>query len=247
MSPELTTSNTPSISANNLDQYEIETINGIIPSTGTSPYSYTWHISINSGAYSGATQCTANSGSGQIAGNLITCTIPRNTLSGGNFYNFAFEVTDSATAQESAFSASYNTITVVSPAVANSPAVSATSLDADQTEIVTGVMPSTGTAPYTYNWLITDNNGLILHRQPSATSTAERAKPTALQCSATSSEEICLRLTLIHSSSRSPTATRYPTRQTHSQPRMSSWRRHSQTPTLHRFRLRPLIQTKQRP
>ena len=159
VSSELTLPMAPTISANNLDQYEIETINEIIPSTGTAPYSYTWHVSTNNGVYAGATQCTVNSGTGQIAGNTVTCTIPRNTLAGGNFYNFAFEITDSATAQESAFSASNNTINVVSPAVANSPAVSASSLDADQTEILTGVMPSTGTAPYTYNWLISDNGG----------------------------------------------------------------------------------------
>jgi hypothetical protein len=159
VSSQLTAPAIPTISANNLDVYQIETINGIIPSTGTSPYSYTWHISVNGGAYSGATQCTQNTGSNQIAGNTVTCTIPRNTLSGGNSYNFALEVVDSATAQESAFSASSNTIMVASPAVANAPAVSATNLDSDQEESVTGVMPSTGTAPYTYNWLISNNGG----------------------------------------------------------------------------------------
>jgi hypothetical protein len=162
VSSQLTISTAPTISDNDLDVFQTETINGIIPSTGTPPYSYTWHISTDGGTYAGATQCTANTGSGQSAGSTVTCTIPRNTLSGGNFYNFALEVVDSATTQESAFSASSNTITVISSAVANAPAVSATALDSDQEEIVTGIMPATGTPPYTYNWLISANGGYYL-------------------------------------------------------------------------------------
>ena len=55
------------------------------------------------------TQCTANIGSNQIAGNTATCTIPGNTLAAGNTYGFKLEIVDSATAPEDTVSAASST------------------------------------------------------------------------------------------------------------------------------------------
>ena len=62
----------PTISAAKIDANQVETINGIIPSTGTSLYAYAWQVSTNGGAFMHTTQCTANIGSNQIAGNTVT-------------------------------------------------------------------------------------------------------------------------------------------------------------------------------
>jgi hypothetical protein len=155
----LTTSSTPSISASILDNDQVETITSILPSTGAPPYTYTWHISKNGGAFSTATQCTQPTGSGQPTGGTVTCTIPVATLDAGNSYNFALEIADSSTTPESAFSSSSSTVTVSSPLTAPSaPSISEASLDADQAETVTGTIPSTGSSQYSYTWLVSVNS-----------------------------------------------------------------------------------------
>jgi hypothetical protein len=154
---QLTGSSMPLISASQLDVRQVGTVTSTMPSTGTPPYSYAWHVSVNGGSYQGATQCTANTGSGQTSGNTVTCTIPSNTLDGGNAYNFELEVTDSASAPEGAFSAASNTLNANPTAIPGFPSVSAVSLDFDQAETVTGVTPLAGTPPYTYNWLVSNN------------------------------------------------------------------------------------------
>src|SRR5208283_361575 len=110
VSSQLSVSTAPTPSAPSIDVNQAETITGTIPSTGTSPYSYSWQISTNGGAYSSSTQCAVNSGSGQIATNTVTCAISGNTLSAGNTYNLKLQVTDSATASESALSPASGTI-----------------------------------------------------------------------------------------------------------------------------------------
>jgi hypothetical protein len=159
VSSPLTVASKPAISANILNAGQTETLNSILPSTGTPPYTYTWHLSINGGAFSTATECTQPTGSGQNAGNTVTCTIPGNTLAAGNSYNFAIEIADSASSPESAFSASSNTITVTSTATSQKPGISAPNLDADEIETVTGITPTnTIPAPYSYKWLISTNS-----------------------------------------------------------------------------------------
>ena len=157
---QLTGSTKPLVSAAKLDIDQTETVNSVMPSTGTPPYAYTWHISVNGGAYQGATQCAVNTGSGQISGNIVTCTIPSNTLNGGNNYNFELETTDSASASEGTFSTASNQIIASSQLTTPSaPAISASKLDVNQQEAVTGTIPSSGSSPYTYNWLVSDNSG----------------------------------------------------------------------------------------
>jgi hypothetical protein len=148
------------VSASSLDADQVETVTGTIPSTGTSLYSYTWQISVNGGDFDHSTECALNSASGQIAGNTVTCTIPGNTLAAGSTYAFVLEVTDSATLTEDAVSLSSSTVSISSQLAAPSaPTVSATKLDVDQVEIVTGTIPSTGTSPFVYSWLVSDNGG----------------------------------------------------------------------------------------
>jgi hypothetical protein len=160
--PELTVPSVPVISAAKIDADQAEILTATIPSSGASTYSYAWHISVNGGSYSGTTECAVNTGSGQIAGNTVTCSIPGNTLSAGNNYNFEIEVTDSSTASEGVFSDPSGTITVSLPLIAPAaPLALEPLLDVDETEAVTATLPSTGTSPFFYSWLFSDNGGLF--------------------------------------------------------------------------------------
>ena len=84
---------------------------------------------------------------------------------GRQLLNFELEVVDSATAQESTFSPASTTITVLA-AVVNTPIPSATSLDVDQAETITGIMPSTGVSPYTYDWLVFNKRRRLCPNNP---------------------------------------------------------------------------------
>ncbi len=160
VSSQLTAPSAPTIFASKLDADQPESVTALIPSTGTSPYSYSWLVSVNSGNYVSATQCTANTGSNQNSGNTVTCSISGNTLSSGSTYNFELQVSDSASTQETASSPGSQTITVASKLSAPSvPLPSAPILDVNQAESVTGTMPSTGTPPYSYTWLVSANGG----------------------------------------------------------------------------------------
>jgi hypothetical protein len=102
----------PLISAPMIYAGQQEVINATLPGTGTPPYSYSWHVSADNGTFSSSTECTTNAGSGQAPGSIVNCTIPSNTLTIGNGYNFKIEVADSATAAESAISEPSNVIIV---------------------------------------------------------------------------------------------------------------------------------------
>ena len=158
---QLTAPVAPVVSAPLLDNDQVETINGIIPSTGTSPYSYTWLRSVNGGSYATATECNQSSGSGQPVGNVVTCTIePGNALPAGQSPNFELQVRDGSTTPEGVISAASENILVSEALTApDVPAVAYSQISYDEAETVNGVMPSTGTAPYAYTWLISDNGG----------------------------------------------------------------------------------------
>jgi Thermopsin len=144
-----------------LDVNQVLSVTSNLPTTGTAPYSWTWLVSVNSGAYVTATQCSVDSGSGAASGVKVTCSVPANTLVVGSYYNFEVRVTDSATAPETTTSAaSLNTVTVKSALVAPAaPTVSATALDTNQALTVSGVIPTTGTGPYAWTWEISVNSG----------------------------------------------------------------------------------------
>jgi hypothetical protein len=109
---QLTAPSAPLISAPMIYTGQQEVINATLPNTGTPPYSYSWHISADNGTFSSSTECTANSGSGQLPGSIVNCTIPNDTLAIGYGYTFELELTDSATAAESAVSGPSNMIIV---------------------------------------------------------------------------------------------------------------------------------------
>ncbi|MGA7748939.1 MAG: hypothetical protein WCA63_02215, partial [Gallionella sp.] len=160
VSSALTSPGAPSASATALDADQALTVTGKLPSTGTPPYAWQWLISVNGGAYVDATQCLVNSGSGASVGATETCTVAGNLLTAGATYSFELKVTDSASTPQMQASLASATVTVSSalsgPAT---PAVSATALDVDQVLTVTGAIPSTGTSPYSWQWMVSVNGG----------------------------------------------------------------------------------------
>ena len=150
----------PTLSATALDVNQALTVSGTVPTTGTSTYSYQWSVSVNGGSFVATTQCSHNSGSGASAGAVETCSIAASTLTVGTTYAFEFAVTDSATSPESQTSPSSGTVTVTSAlTAAGAPSPSASLLDVDQALAVTGTVPSTGTSPYAWQWLLSVNSG----------------------------------------------------------------------------------------
>ena len=91
----LTAPTPPTVSATSLNAGQALTVTDSVPTTGTSPFSWLWLVSVNGGAYSTATQCATNSGTGASAGATETCSISANTLAAGSTYTFEFQVTDS--------------------------------------------------------------------------------------------------------------------------------------------------------
>ncbi len=160
VSTELAAPAAPTVSAAALDVNQAETVTGTIPSTGTATYSWTWLVSVGDAAYADASQCAANSGTGAAAGATETCVIAAATLTAGTTYSFELEVTDSATVAETATSPASPTVTVSSALSAPAaPTVSATALDLNQAETVTGTIPSSGTPSYAWTWLVSVNAG----------------------------------------------------------------------------------------
>ncbi len=160
VAPALTAPSTPTVSATALDADQALTVTSTLPTTGTSPYSWQWLVSVDGGAYSGAGVCTQSSGSGAPGGATETCSIAGGTLSAGSTYTFELVVTDSAAVPESVASASSASVSV-SPALAapGTPAPSGTALDRNQALTVTGTIPTTGTGPYAWSWLVSVNDG----------------------------------------------------------------------------------------
>jgi len=104
---------TPKVNHTRLVVSQLLAVTGKIPSAGTAPFAWEWLVSINGGAYTVATQCTANSVTGAASGATITCTVSGGTLTVGDTYHFELSVTDSATSPETAVSAASRTVTVV--------------------------------------------------------------------------------------------------------------------------------------
>ena len=156
----LTAPSTPSVSTTVLDSDQALTVSSTLATTGTSPYAWQWLVSVDGGAFSPATQCAVNGNSGASGGATETCSIAGGTLSGGHTYNFELKVTDDATQAEHTTSASSATVSVATALTApSSPTVSATALDLNQPLTVTDAIPTTGTAPYAWTWLMSTNGG----------------------------------------------------------------------------------------
>ncbi len=158
VAPALTDPSAPIVSATKLDSDQALTVNGIIPSTGTSPYSWQFLTSINGGAFTAANAIavcqTPNNGIGASASATESCSVSVNTLTGGDTYAFGFKVTDSANTPETQTSSASSNVVVSSVLTAPSaPVPNLTSVVSNHALTVNGIIPSTGTSPYSWQWL----------------------------------------------------------------------------------------------
>lgn len=158
----LTAPSAPTPSPTAIDVNQGITVTDTIPSTGTSTYGWEFLIKVNSGSYVPATQCTLTwSGVGALAGDIETCTIPAGALTAADTYSFEFVVNDSAHTSEVQTSPPSSTVSVGTALTAPAaPVPSATSLDVNQGLTVTATIPSTGTATYGWQWLVSVDGGL---------------------------------------------------------------------------------------
>ena len=176
----LTAPQVPAISATTLDVNQRLTATGVIPSTGTSSYSWQWLVSINGGTYSPMSQCAVNAGTGASGDAVETCSIVANTLTAGNTYTFELRVTDSASTPESLASSHSLTLTVSLALMAGIPTPTSVSIDSGQS-ITLKATPSGGSGTYTYRWYSgsTSNTCTALGSPvPEATAATYSASPT---------------------------------------------------------------------
>ena len=137
-------------------------------SGGTPSLTYVWHWSTSS-----AGSCAASStlGTGSTQSTASVATTP-------GVYYFCYVVTDSSvgTTGPSSKNSTWDLVSVNSSLTAPStPSVSATALDVDQSLTVSGVLPSTGTAPYKWQWLFSVNGGTPKANPPCAVSSGTGA------------------------------------------------------------------------
>jgi len=155
--------NVPAVSASVLDVNQALTVTATVPGSGTAPYSWQWWMSSNGGIFGTSTPCATATGSGASGGATELCNIAANALTPGDTYTFEFQITDSATAPQTAISTGSEIVSVSSKLQApGAPTLSATALDRNQALTVTGSLPSTGSAPYSWQWLVSVNGGSYL-------------------------------------------------------------------------------------
>jgi hypothetical protein len=163
VSPRLTAAAAPTVSATKLDVDQALTVTDRIPSTGTAKYSWTWLVAISGGSYATASFCSADSGSGATAGQLVTCAVPGSTLTAGDHYAFKLKVSDGATVAETTTSPVSKVVFVHSALLPSlSPKVSMTSIAASQPLTVTAKLPTTGTSPYAWEWEVSVNGASLV-------------------------------------------------------------------------------------
>lgn len=149
----------PSVSAHNLDVDQPLTLTGVLPSTGTAPYAWQWLLALNGSSYAPVTGCPTPAGTGGPPGGTVVCSIPANSLTVGGQYTFKLHATDNATVPETNTSIANWTDVYPALTVPSAPSVSATALPSNQSLTVTGKIPSTGTSPYAWEWLVSVNGG----------------------------------------------------------------------------------------
>ena len=154
----LATPSTPTVSATHLDRNQTLTVSGVIPSGGTSPYHWQWQQSVNGSAYANSTLCIPSSGSTPNSGTTVSCVFPASVLSPNTTYSFQLVVTDSSATPETTTSPASPTVTVYTALVVFRPVISASRVDQNQFSAV-GEEVTTGTSPYTFQWLVSVNGG----------------------------------------------------------------------------------------
>src|SRR5271157_4876928 len=160
---------TPTPGSQTVDRGQTATVTGTAPTTGTSPYSYQWlEKAPGATSYSDAIDCAAPT--------TLTCSFVTTGSTTTGTYGFELEVTDSATTH-SVVDSSPLTVVVTTALVVPTPTPGSQTVDRGQTATVTGTAPTTGTSPYSYQWL---------EEAPGATSYSDAtdcAAPTTLTCS----------------------------------------------------------------
>jgi hypothetical protein len=111
----------PALSASALNVVQGLTVTGTLPLTGTPAYSWAWLVSVNGGAYAPATLCATISGSAASGGASETCSVAANTLTAGDTYTFEIQVTDNASAPETATSSASGQVVVTAPVISIGP------------------------------------------------------------------------------------------------------------------------------
>ncbi len=135
----------PVPSTQTLDQGQTGTLTVATPTTGTPPYSYQWlEAPAGTGSYSEATDCRQPT--------TLSCVFETNASTAAGTYRFELQATDSAPTPYLAVSAAAS-IVVEPQLVVPNPIPSSQGVDQGQTASVEGVAPTTGTPPYTYQWL----------------------------------------------------------------------------------------------
>jgi len=157
----LTAPAVPSVGATALDFGQALSVAGKTPLTGISPYSWQWLVEVDgAGGYVAATECSVSNGTGAPSDQVEVCIVAGGSLAAGFSYTFELEVTDSASVPETMNSAASTSVVVSSVLVAPAtPTTSATTLDVDQPLTITGTLPSTGTGPYFWEWLVSIDGG----------------------------------------------------------------------------------------
>ncbi len=115
------------------------------PSGGTAPYTYQW--------YSGGTAAACTAGTAPISGAQARTYTASPTS--GTYYCYVATDAKSAASTSPAMEVTVNSALLAPPA----PSLNASVLDADQPLEVTANLPTTGTAPFAWRWLVSVSGG----------------------------------------------------------------------------------------
>jgi hypothetical protein len=131
---------TVSVSAGTVDQGQTSTLSSTTVTSGTSPYSYQWlEEAPGAGSYSSISGATSSSYNFVTSGSTATGT-----------YSFELKVTDS---KGVVVTSSAVSVKVDSALVAPTVSASLGTVDQGQTSALSSTTVTTGTSPYTYQWL----------------------------------------------------------------------------------------------
>ncbi len=147
----LTAPSTPVPSGTMIDSDQVLTVTSTLAGDGTAPISWQWLIETNGDViFVDATQCGSSAtGSTSDVSDVVTCTIPANTLTAGDSYNFELMVTD---AVSQTATSGISVVVTVNSALGTPTIESVTTpVDAGQsteTVVATVVTGGTGTIMY---------------------------------------------------------------------------------------------------